>query len=89
MSINEITAKAKELKELKRFAEEIAAEIETLEDSLKSAMGETEELIAGEYKITYKTVNSSRFDSKSLKTELPEIAERYTLKTSYRRFVVA
>ena len=89
MSIHEITAKAKELKELKRMAEELAAEISEIEDSIKAEMGDREELIAGEYKITYKTVSSSRFDSKGLKAELPELAERFTLKTSYRRFVVA
>ena len=89
MSINEITTKARELKELKRMQEELAAEITAIEDAIKATMGDSEELIAGEYKITYKTVSSSRFDSKGLKAELPEIAERYTVKTSYRRFVVA
>lgn len=89
MSINEITTKARELKELKRMQEELAAEITAIEDVLKATMGDSEELIAGEYKITYKTVSSSRLDSKALKAELPEISERYTVTTSYRRFVVA
>lgn len=40
-------------------------------------------------KVTYKTVTSSRFDSKSLKAELPEIAARYTIATEYRRLTVA
>lgn len=52
-------------------------------------MGDSEELRVGEYKVTYKTVKSSRFDSKSLKAELPEIAERYTVATEYRRFAIA
>ncbi len=88
MSINEITTKARELKELKRMQEELAAEITAIEDEIKATMGDNEELIASEYKITYKTVSSSRLDSKALKAELPEISERYTVKTSYRRFVV-
>ena len=34
MSRNEIAAKVKELRELRRMAEELAAEIETLQDSI-------------------------------------------------------
>ena len=89
MSVNEMVAKARELKEYKRMKEELEAMIASIEDEIKASMGDAEELIAGEYKITYKTVNSSRFDSKSLKAELPEICERYTVKTSYRRFAIA
>lgn len=89
MSINEITSKIKELKSLQALIEEAEAEAEALKDQIKKEMGESEELRAGEYKVTYKTVKSSRFDSKSLKAELPEIAERYTVSTEYRRFAIA
>lgn len=87
MSINEVTAKIKELKSLQALIEE--AEAEALKDQIKEAMGDGEELRAGDYKVTYKIVKSSRFDSKSLKAELPEIAERYTVATEYRRFAIA
>ena len=91
MSVNELTAKVKKLKELKSFAEEIAAEITAVEDELKAEMTAqgTEEMTVDVYKLRYKTVKSSRFDSKSLKAELPEIAARYTISTEYRRFSVA
>ena len=91
MSVNELTAKVKKLKELKTFAEEIAAEITAVEDELKAEMTAqgTEEMTVDVYKLRYKTVKSSRFDSKSLKVELPEIAARYTIPTEYRRFSVA
>lgn len=36
MSTNELTSKIRELKELKAMAEEIAAEITTIEDTIKS-----------------------------------------------------
>ena len=84
-----MTAKARELKEYKRMKEELEALIASLEDDIKGAMGEAEELVAGEYKITYKTVTSPRLDSRSLKAELPEIAARYTINTSYRRFNIS
>ena len=89
MSANEMTSKIRELKELQALIEEAEAEAEAIREQIKKAMGESEELRAGEYKVTYKTVKSSRFDSKSLKADLPEIAARYTVPTEYRRFAIA
>ena len=91
MSVNELTAKVKKLKELKSFAEEIAAEIIAVENELKAEMTAqgTEEMTVDVYKLRYKTVKSTRLDSKSLKAEMPEIAARYTTTTEYRRFSVA
>ena len=88
MSTNEIQTKARELKELKLMQEELAAEISAIEDTLKAAMGEQEELVCGEYKLTYQTVTSSRFDSTRVKKDHAELAAAYTKATSYRRFSV-
>ena len=88
MSTNEIQTKARELKELKLMQEELAAEISAIEDALKAAMGEQEELVCGEYKLTYQTVTSSRFDSTRFKKEHAELAEAYTKTTTTRRFSV-
>ena len=88
MSANEIQTKARELKELKLMQEELAAEISAIEDVLKAAMGEREELVCGEYKLTYQTVTSSRFDSTRFKKDHAELAAAYTKATSYRRFSV-
>ena len=88
MSTNEIQIKARELKELKLMQEELAAEISAIEDALKAAMGEQEELVCGEYKLTYQTVTSSRFDSTRFKKDHAELAAAYTKATSYRRFSV-
>ena len=68
--------------------EELAAEITAIEDALKAAMGEQEELVCGEYKLTYQTVTSSRFDSTRFKKDHAELAAAYTKATSYRRFSV-
>ena len=88
MSTIEIQTKARELKELKLMQEELAAEISAIEDALKAAMGEQEELVCGEYKLTYQTVTSSRFDSTRFKKDHAELAAAYTKATSYRRFSV-
>jgi len=52
-------------------------------------MGDSEELRAGEYKITWKPVKSSRLDTMALKEALPDVAERFTKTTTSRRFCVA
>ena len=88
MSTNEIQTKARELKELKLMQEELAAEITAIEDALKAAMGEQEELVCGEYKLIYQTVTSSRFDSTRFKKDHAELAAAYTKATSYHRFSV-
>lgn len=87
MSTLEITNKIKELRELQRMAEEITAEIDAIKDSIKNHMEaiNAETLSGTDYKISYKTVNSSRLDSAALKKELPEIAAQYTKNTIYKR----
>lgn len=88
MSNNELKAKAAELKELKAMQEELAAEISAIEDEIKAAMGDQEQIIAGGYKITWKAVTSSRFDSSAFKKANPELAAQYTKTTTTRRFTI-
>lgn len=89
MNSNELKAKAAELKELKAMQEELAAEISAIEDEIKQAMGDQEQIIAGGYKITWKAVTSSRFDSSAFRKAMPELAAQYTKTTTTRRFTVA
>ena len=88
MSTTEITAKLTELQEYKRMQEELAAQIETLTDEIKSAMGDAETLTAGPYKVTWKPVTTTRIDTAALKKALPDIAAQYTRTTTARRFTV-
>lgn len=77
-----------ELLELKRMREELEAEITTLEDAIKAAMGAEELLTAGAYKVTWTTFTSSRLDTTALKKALPEVAARFMKTTTSRRFSV-
>ena len=88
MSAIEIQSKARELKELKTMKEELEAEIAAIEEALKAVIGEKEELFCGEYKLTYQTVSTSRFDSVRFKKEHADLAAAYTKATTYRRFSV-
>lgn len=91
MSTNELTSKIRELKELKAMAEEIAAEITTIEDAIKAEMTarETEEMMIDVYKIRWTRVKSNRFDSTAFKKAMPELAEKFTRTTETRRFSIA
>lgn len=89
MSINEMEAKARELRQLQALIEEAQAEAEALKDEIKAAMGDRESIQAGEYKITWKAVTSARIDTTALKKALPDVAARFTKETTARRFLVA
>lgn len=89
MSINEMEAKARELRQLQALIEEAQAEAEALKDEIKAAMGERESVQAGEYKITLKAVTSARIDTTALKKAMPDVAARFTKETTARRFLVA
>jgi predicted phage-related endonuclease len=88
MSNPNMEAKVKELMELKRMKEELEAEITAMEDEIKSVMGDEETLLAGAFKVDWKTVITSRIDTTALKKALPDIAAIYTKQTTSRRFCV-
>ncbi len=91
MSTFELQDKVNEMRELRRMAEELDAEIAAIQDSIKAHMEATgaDELTGADYKITWKSVTSTRLDSAALKKALPEIAERFSKTTTTRRFVLA
>lgn len=91
MSMNEMEAKVSELRELRRLADDLAAEIGALEDDLKAYMtaNNADELHGPSFKITWKPITSSRLDSKALKTAAPELWERFTKTVTTRRFILA
>ena len=89
MSTTELEMKTRELRQLQSLIEEAQAEVEGIRDAIKAHMGEREELRAGEYKVTWKPVTSSRLDAAALRAALPEIAERFMKSVTCRRFCVA
>ena len=79
---------------LKRRQElvEIMARMETekkkIEQELKLYLGEAEIAENEHFRVSWKTVNSSRLDEKLLKAEMPETYEKYKKSVSSRRFTV-
>lgn len=89
MSINELESKARELRQLQALIDEAQQEAEAIKDAIKAAMGDSEAVVAGEYKITWKTVTTARIDTSALKKAMPEVAAAFTRETTVRRFCVA
>lgn len=91
MSTNELTSKVRELKELKAMAEELAAEISAIEDSIKAEMTarDTEEMTVDVFKVRWTKVASKRFDTATFKKTHAELYAQYTKQTETRRFSIA
>lgn len=89
MCINELEAKARELRQLQALIEEAQTEAEAIKDAIKAAMGDSKTIAAGEYRITWKPVTSTRLDTSALRKALPDVAARFTKETTVRRFCVA
>ena len=91
MSTNEMTSKIRELKELKAMAEELAAEITAIEDTIKAEMTarNTDEMTVDVYNIRWTKVLSNRFDSSAFKKSMPELHAQFTKQTESRRFTIA
>lgn len=64
MSNTELSATIRELRELRRMADELAAEIETLTDTIKEHMtaAGVDTLAGTDYKVTWRDVSSRRLD---------------------------
>lgn len=89
MSMNELESKCRELRQLQNLIAEAEQEAEAIKDQLKAHMGDSEELYAGEYMVTWRPVKSSRLDTAALRKSLPDVAERFTKTSITRRFCMA
>ena len=91
MSIIDMDSKIKELRELRRMADELTAEMESITDSIKRHMDAegVDTLNGTDWKVTYKAVASSRLDTTALKKALPDLTAQFTKTTTARRFCIA
>ena len=77
-----------EYRENKRLIEELEAMNDNIKGDIIAIMGEREAVIEGSTKALYKTVTSSKLDSKALKESYPDIVNAYTRETQYKRFTI-
>lgn len=80
-----------ELRELRRMADELAAEIDTIQDAIKAEMtaAGVDVLTGSDWKAVWKPVTTSRIDTTALKKALPDLAAQFTKTSTVRRFSVA
>lgn len=90
MSIYEVDAKVKELRELRTLEAEVKADITAIEDALKAEMlAKNTDVLAGkDYLITWKTIVTNRFDSAAFKLTHADLFRQFS-RTTTRRFVIA
>lgn len=91
MSIYELDAKVMELREIQAMIADLEAQAESIKDMVKAKMYDegTEDLTGNGWHATWHTVTSSRFDSKKLKADHPELYSQYSKTSSTTRFTLA
>lgn len=77
-----------ELAAAKASAAEWEAKVKEIENQVKEELKEAEAAYTNRYEVTWKSVTSNRLDTKALKADLPEIAEKYTKPSVSRRFTI-
>ena len=80
--------KLKRRQELVELMARMETEKKKIEQELKLYLGEAEIAENEHFRVSWKTVNSSRLDEKLLKAEMPETYEKYKKSVSSRRFMV-
>lgn len=61
---------------------------EEAENKLKFMLGENESGISNNKVVTWKSISSTKFDSKKLQQEMPDIYSKYLVKSNYRKFLI-
>lgn len=91
MSTTEITSKVENIKTLQTMIDELTAEMEAAKDEVKAEMTArgVDEMTVSCFKVRYKDVTSSRFDSTAFKKTHSELYEQYCIKTVSKRFSIA
>jgi len=77
-AIENIKAEVKEKRELQK----------EYENKLKLMIGDARTGVTPRYEVRNITVTSNRLDSRKLRAEMPDIAEKYTKQSSYRRMTI-
>lgn len=75
------------LSELKKQITELTDEKTEIENTLKTALGEAPVGEYGDFRITWKNRESTRFDSKALKADMPDVYAKYAKTSSARMFL--
>lgn len=77
-----------EYRENKRLIEELNAMNDAIKSDILSLMGTEERHAEGAAVASYTPIKSARFNSSAFKAAYPDLYQKYTTTTEYRRFTV-
>ena len=86
----QLDEKLAQYRRCRRAIDDLKREAAAIESEVKAELEArgVEELETPHYRVSWKTVSSTRLDTRSLKEERPEIYARYAVVSETRRFVV-
>lgn len=84
IEIQEMEERIAYLQEIKMHIEEMTKEKREIETELKTLIADKCGVITNKYKVTWKSQVSQRIDTDLLKTEMPDIAQRYIKENAIR-----
>ena len=78
------------LRRCRRAMDTLKQEAEAIQTEVKAELATrgVEQVETAHYKVSWKTVSSTRLDTKALKAERPEIYQRYAVSSTTKRFSV-
>lgn len=90
MSTREFENKVRRLKSLKNRQESLQQEIDQLQEDLMRQMEwmQAEEVQAGPFRVTFKWIDSTRFDDERFRDDHKTLYQLYSIRNSYRKFAV-
>ncbi len=88
MSTHEFENKVRRLKSLKNRQESLQQEIDQLQDDLMHQMDmmQAEEMQAGPFRVTFKWIDSTRFDDERFRDDHDMLYNLYSVRNSYHKF---
>lgn len=75
-----------EYEEARQSRAEANTKVKEIENRLKAMLGENERGVTKNHMVTWKTIQSNRFDAKSFEKDHPDLFGKYTKTSSHRRF---
>ncbi len=90
MTIRTLKSKVVKMQELQAEIDKLKAQEESIKDAIKAEMTQqnVDELEVGANIISWKLRQSKRIDTSKLKSELPDLAEKYSAITESRPFCI-
>ena len=90
MSTHEFESKVRRLKSLKNRQESLQQEIDQLQEDLMRQMEylQAEEMQAGPFRVTFKWIDSTRFDDERFRDDHRTMYKLYSVRNCYRKFAV-